>query len=152
MKSAADPLRQDKGGGTKGTLCYTAEFIPSLNVKWEKFKEQDTEVRHLTQQAKQSSDGGYTSSGHSSSDEDDVPRDITIQSEKKAVKNAKSMESVKSTKTTKTMDTAGTNGKTNGSLKGSVSSAKEKKAEPQIVMTHEELLAQRACFHGTDYV
>lgn len=139
LKAKADPLRQDKGGSNKGTLHYTAEFIPSLNVKWEKFEEQDTEAHHLAQH-EGNDDGGYASSGgNSSSDEDEIPGDVTISS-KKDVKNAASAESVKSTKTT---GTAGTNEKSNGSVKGSV--RPEKKADTAIVMSHEELLAQRMC-------
>jgi len=33
VKSADDPLRLDKGGGFKGTLTYTAEFVPALALK-----------------------------------------------------------------------------------------------------------------------
>jgi len=33
VKSADDSLRLDKGGGFKGTLTYTAEFVPALALK-----------------------------------------------------------------------------------------------------------------------
>ncbi len=140
LKTKADPLRQDKGGGNKGTLYYTAEFIPSLNVKWEKFEDQDTEAHHLAQH-EGGDDGGYASSGsNSSSDEEDIPRGVTVSSNKD-VKKATSAESVKSTKTT---GTAGTSEKANGSIRDSVQS--KKKVDTAIVMSHEELLAQRMCF------
>ncbi|KJA26087.1 hypothetical protein HYPSUDRAFT_133560, partial [Hypholoma sublateritium FD-334 SS-4] len=138
LKAKADPLRQDKGGGNKGTLYYMAEFIPSLNIKWEKFEEQDTEAHRLAQN-EGSDDGGYASSGgNSSSDEDDIPRDVTISS-KKDVNKATSADSVKSIKTT---GATGTNEKANGSVKGSVRS--EKKPDTAILMSHEELLVQQS--------
>lgn len=144
VKVVAGPLRLDGGNAHKGTIHYTAEFIPSLNVRWDKFESQNTEVGRLTGPRHQhhDEDGGFVSTdGESSSDEDDVPAGVTIRSEKKPAADDMSAGSTKS---------SGTNGSTGNATQPSVSATNGDSKKPPsvkgIVMTNEELLAQRESF------
>lgn len=80
VKAIADPIRLDKANSHKGTLHYTAEFIPSLNVKFEKF-ESSSEAAQVTRQ-QNDDEGGYVSSGGES--DGGTPVGITIMSEPKS--------------------------------------------------------------------
>lgn len=73
VKSCDDPIRLDKGGGYKGSLNYTAEFVPALALKNLSF-----EGHSVTKP----SDGMSVISGSSASSSDveieAVPQGITI--------------------------------------------------------------------------
>ncbi|KAF8971456.1 C2 domain-containing protein [Flammula alnicola] len=156
IKTATDSIHLDKGGGVKGTLHYTAEFIPSLNARWEPFEKQVTEAQTLAKQKDRDEDGGYVSDGGSSiSSDEGIPEGTMIASEtsvQKHTKNAKSLDSMKSAKTVDTTNTTGTTGtaataethQTNGSLKSANGEKKPAPEEKGIVMTHEELLEQQS--------
>lgn len=151
VKAVAEPIRLDKGNAHKGTLHYTAEFIPSLNIRWNKFESQSTEVGRLTGPQHHDEDGGFVGTDGDSSDGDDVPAGVTIQSEKKPVNGSKPVDntSVKSTKS------SGTHESTN---KGTPPSSPVKDVDSKkppgikgVVMTDEELLAQREALKFTSW-
>lgn len=156
VKAIADPIRLDQGNTHKGTLFYTAEFIPTLNVKFHKFEKQNTEAGQLAREQGGDEDGGYATD-QSSSDEHDVPPGVTISSDSKgSIKAAKSSDTMsvsgKSTKSSKSQKTNGTDPSKRhsaGTAPGSpvtpvtpVTPTPEKK-EVFVEMSNDELLAQR---------
>lgn len=149
VKSYNEQMRLDKGNAFKGTLFYTAEFIPALNVKWEKFEEQNLEAKRLTG-PQDDVEGGYATDEGSANEESYAPVGVTIQSSQKQAKH-RSLDnmSVKTTDTTKTDKSAKSNA-TDASKETSGTQEKgtdEKKPEETgIEMTHEELLKERKCF------
>ncbi|KAH9487059.1 hypothetical protein JR316_0001125 [Psilocybe cubensis] len=160
VKTMADPIRLDKGNAHKGTLYYSAEFIPTLNVKFHKFETQNTEAGQLARQQGGDDDGGYVTDS-SSSDGHDVPPGVTITSDPKSpVKPAKSSDSMsisgQSTKSSKSQKSNGTDSarrNSGGSAPTSpvtpvtpatpATSTPEKK-EVFVEMSDEELLAQQS--------
>lgn len=104
------PLRLDKDGVHKGTLQYTAEFVPSLNVEFHKFEDSQREISHDN-----ASDAGGDVSPAEDDDHHDGPIAITIKSEPKKVEQKP----------------AGTNGApAKGADSASIKSAKESLSEP----------------------
>ncbi|KAL0950758.1 hypothetical protein HGRIS_007526 [Hohenbuehelia grisea] len=109
VKDTTDRLKQDKGDSYKGNLHYTAEFIPSLALKWNKFDAAENEIERAAH-ASQDSDGGsiHDASSMSSSDEEAqaIPLGVTIKkSQNGHVKGALSTDT---TATADTTDAAGT--------------------------------------------
>jgi hypothetical protein len=150
VRVIADHIRLDSGNAHKGTIHYTAEFIPSLNVRWEKFESQNTEVTRLNGPQQQDEDGGFVGTDGDSSGEDDVPAGVTIKSEKKPTANASKAADDMSVESTKTNGTNGSTG--NGTLPSVPSKDGDSKKPPSVkgvVMTHEELLAQREFFSSS---
>ena len=137
IKTFSAPFRQDGGNVFKGTLHYTAEFIPALALKNVKF-ESNQEMSNFVMNRHDEDDGVVDDV--SSSEDEDVPAEITIKSKGKkkevSLKNKKSKESIGSVHTSHTSGTNETGSKT-GSAPGST-----KESEKGIKMT-EELLAQR---------
>ncbi|KAF9568534.1 tricalbin [Agrocybe pediades] len=80
VKAVADPIHLDKGGTYKGTLHYTAEFVPALKVKFHKF-ETASEVSKIEEQ-RHDDEGGYVSSDGES--DGGTPVGITIRSDPKS--------------------------------------------------------------------
>ena len=138
VKTFSAPFRQDGGNVFKGTLHYTAEFIPALALKNVKF-ESDQEVSNFVMNRHDEDDGVVDDV--SSSEDEDVPAEITIKSKGKekevSLKNKKSKESIGSVHTSHTSGTNETGSK--------IGSAPEttKESEKGIEMSTEELLAQR---------
>lgn len=144
VRVIAAPIRLDSGNAHKGTIHYTAEFIPSLNIRWDKFESQNTEVTRLNGPQHNDEDGGFVGTDGDTSDEDDVPAGVTIKSEKKPTTNASKAADDMSVESTKTNGTNGSAG--NGTLPSVPSKEGDSKKAPSVkgvVMSHEELLAQR---------
>lgn len=146
IKTFTSPLRQDGGSMPKGTLHYTAEFIPAVVLKNLKFESQDMEVNKLSKREEQGEDGGVVTD--ESEDEDGVPIEVTIKSERKRTpsvhhkQEAGSKESVAS----KMADS-----KESGSVAEPDNDMSPKQEEAKgVEMSTEELLAQQsgiAIFH-----
>jgi len=153
VKVVAGPIRLDSGNAHKGTLHYTAEFIPSLNIRWDKFESQNTEVTRLNGPQHSDEDGGFVGSDGDTSDEDDVPAGVTIQSEKKPTTNATNASKAADDTSVKSTKTNGTNGSASNGTQPSVPSkdgdSKKAPSVKGVVMTHEELLAQREFFSSS---
>ncbi|KAF8905450.1 C2 domain-containing protein [Gymnopilus junonius] len=145
IRSFTEPMRLDKGNALKGTLFYTAEFIPSLNVKFDKFEEQNLESKQLTQD---DGDGGIATDEEGSDDESYAPVGVTVQSSPKKEKHrsmdnmsVKTTDTSKTDKSTKSNVTDASKGTSGTDEKG----AEEKKpAETGIEMTREELLKEQS--------
>lgn len=151
----------------KGTLHYTAEFVPALalrNIKFETSPE--TDVEKLKRSGKKGNnggedeDGGMVSDGFTSSDDDDVPPVVTIKNEKKRTYSLKKMGSNESVQVEAESPSSGPSSPTvaekhgNGNEKAGVTPAVRnanespvpKKEEKGVEMSTEELLAQREPF------
>ncbi|KDR84854.1 hypothetical protein GALMADRAFT_107257 [Galerina marginata CBS 339.88] len=150
VKNATDPIRLDKGNALKGTLHYTAEFIPTLNVKFHKFELHGEEAQQLGSD-QEDEEGGQVSDGESSAGEETVPTGMTISSDAKprAPGHAKAQKSIdnisvdthKSAKSAKSTKSSGTGTKSNGEDgKGSP----EPPVETTVDMSNEALLAQQS--------
>lgn len=81
VKNFNAPLRQEGGNVFKGTLHYTAEFVPALALKNVKF-ESDRRVSNFAKNRGYDKDGGVVDDV-SSSEEEDVPAEITIKGKEK---------------------------------------------------------------------
>jgi Ca2+-dependent lipid-binding protein len=147
IKTFTSPLRQDGGSMPKGTLHYTAEFIPAVVLKNLKFESQDMEVNKLSKREEQGEDGGVVTD--ESEDEDGVPIEVTIKSERKRTpsvhhkQEAGSKESVASKKA---------DSKESGSVAEPDNDMSPKQEEAKgVEMSTEELLAQREslCCHAS---
>lgn len=147
VKTIADPIRLDQGNVHKGMLYYTAEFIPTLNVKFHKFDKQNTEAGQLAREQGNDEDGGYATD-QTASDGHDIPPGVTITSDSKDyIKDAKSTDTMsmsgKSTKSSKSHKTdASKRNSGGGSPISPVTPAQENK-EVFVEMSNDELLAQR---------
>jgi Ca2+-dependent lipid-binding protein len=138
IKKFSSPLRQDGGNGQKGTLHYSAEFIPAVTLKNLKFESQDTEVNRLSKRGEHDEDGGIVTDESSSDDEDGVPAGLTIKSERKRL-SLKQNEGAGSKDSVVSSDTKGTN-ESNKVAKPDSPKQQEVKG---VEMSTEELLAQR---------
>jgi hypothetical protein len=142
VKTFSSPLRQDGGNVFKGTLHYTAEFIPAVALKNFKFESQDMEVNKVS---KREEDGGIVTDGESSEDEDGVPAEVTIKSERRrslSLKQKEAAGSKDSIITSQTTDSKGT--KESGKMTNPDNGVTLKQEEVKAVeMSIEELLAQR---------
>ena len=124
VKAAVAPIELENGS-SKGTLHYTAQFIPSLALKFSEFEKQTTEKDRVASQYNERS---------SIDSEDDIPSEATYKPEKTLTPNALP-EPVTNNVDVKPNETGEPNG------------VADKKAKPEAVeLSHEELLAQRECF------
>ena len=126
VKAIAAPIELEKGS-SKGTLYYTAQFIPSLALKFAEFEKQTTEKDRVASQYKDRS---------SISSEDDIPSDATYIPEK--------------TLTPNTLPEPATNNVPAVDVKpdeiSEPNGVADKKTKAEAVeLSHEELLAQREC-------
>ncbi|KAF9535478.1 C2 domain-containing protein [Crepidotus variabilis] len=144
------PLRQDHAGASKGTLQYTAEFIPSLALKGVKFESDQAEVTKLARKSSQNSEEGGVVTDDNDSSDDDVPAEITIKkdSKKKHIfhrhHGGGSKESIASVNSTHTTGTSGTH-KSVGTndVNGAVTNGHAKE-ETGVEMSNEELLTNQS--------
>ena len=128
VKAMVSPIELEKGS-SKGTLHYTAEFIPSLALKIAEFEKQTTEKDRVASEYNERSSIGS---------EDDLPSDATYQPERTPTPTPNA-QPVPATNNVPAADV-----KTNGA--GEPNGAADKKAETEVVeLSHEELLAQREC-------
>ena len=144
IKVFSSPLRQDVGH-VKGTLHYTAEFIPAVALKNIKFESQDMGVHKLAKRGEHDEDGGVVDEP-ASDDEDGVPCEVTIKSERKhtpSLKHKDSKDSVGTDKTSHSKESAKEAKPSNGNGNGTSVKSEEVKG---VEMSTEELLAQRE-FH-----
>ena len=158
----------------KGTLHYTAEFVPALALRHVKFETSpETEVEKLKRSGvgkrrnnggggeDNDEDGGVVTDGSTSSDDDDVPPVVTIKNEKKRTYSLKKMGSSESVRdgspssAPSSPTVAEKNGNGNGNGKAGVTPAApnanalpvpKKEEEKGVEMSTEELLAQREAF------
>ena len=139
VKAVAAPIELEKGS-FKGTLHYTAQFIPSLALKIAEFEKQTTEKDRVASQYNERSSIGS---------EDDIPSEATYRPEKTLPPNnpVPATNNVPVTavdvKPNETGELNGVVDKNSGEPNGVV----DKKAETEVVeLSHEELLAQRECY------
>jgi hypothetical protein len=66
-KTAADPIRLDKGGGYKGKLHYVAEFVPALALSGVRFDGVKNEVQRAVEQGQGDDDGDVVENNQDSS-------------------------------------------------------------------------------------
>ena len=139
VKAVAAPIELEKGS-FKGTLHYTAQFIPSLALKIAEFEKQTTEKDRVASQYNERSSIGS---------EDDIPSEATYRPEKTLPPNnpVPATNNVPATavdvKPNETGELNGVVDKKSGEPNGVV----DKKAETEVVeLSHEELLAQRECY------
>ncbi|KAJ6575507.1 C2 domain-containing protein [Mycena sp. CBHHK59/15] len=124
-KTGAEMLRLDKGNAHKGTLYYTAEFVPALALRGVRFDAQSNEIQRATD-GEEDADGRNVRRSSSSSDEGDIPAVPTITEPKSP---AKAEGDVAPTTITKTAD----------------STAQEKPVEePGVDMSTEEVLTHQS--------
>ena len=128
VKAAAASIELEKGT-FKGTLHYTAEFIPSLALKIAEFEKQTTEKDRVASHYKERDSIGS---------EDDIPPEATYKPEKTPTPNTLPEPATNNVPDTavevKPNDTSETNG------------VADKKAKPEAIeLSHEELLAKREC-------
>lgn len=142
IKTAADPLRLDRGNAFKGNLHYSAVFVPALALKGVKFDSQPNQMQRAAGASEDEEGGFVDSASFSSSDEahQAIPEGVTIETSSKHQRNAKS------TDTTPTTVSAATNGSSqtndtdgNGNGKGKPPPVVEEGVE----MGMDELLSQR---------
>jgi hypothetical protein len=128
VKAVAAPIELEKGP-SKGTLHYTAQFIPSLALKMTEFEKQTTEKDRVASQYKDSSSIGS---------EDDIPSDATYIPEKTLTPKTVPEPTKKNVPDTAVDVKPNETGEPNG--------VADKKAKTEAVeLSHEELLAQREC-------
>ena len=129
VKAMVAPIELEKNC-FKGTLHYTAEFIPSLALKITEFEKQTTEKDRVASHYSERSSVGSV---------DDIPSEATYRPEKapppNVTNNVPAANSVSPTaEDVKPNDTGEPNG------------VADKKAEAECVeLSREELLAQREC-------
>ena len=146
VKGYQEPMRLDKGNALKGTLFYTAEFIPAVNIRWHKFEQQQLEANQVAH--RDEGDGGIATDEEGSDEEEYAPVGVTIQSgdQKKAKHRSMDTMSVKTTDTSRTDRTDKTD-KSNVTDASKVTSGTnangEKKPETGIEMSNDELLHER---------
>ncbi|KAF8807280.1 transmembrane protein [Phlegmacium glaucopus] len=133
VKAMEAPIELEQGHSYKGTLCYTAEFIPCLALKNIKFERQTTEKDRL---ASQYDNDRSSLSGSNASEDDDIPAGVTYIPEPTGRPDADATNNVPATATDVNVEPNG-NGEPNG--------VADKKAEIEgVEMDHEELLAQQS--------
>lgn len=150
-KTAADPLRLDRGNQFKGTLHYVAEFVPAIALKNVHFESASNEIQQVVDQADDKSNSSSVSS--SDVEREAIPMGVTVKrplsednmqyEETKEEKTAsekghKKKNSVDATsvKTTDTKDTSATGGTAE-------TAPTAPPATPGVEMTKEELLKHR---------
>lgn len=124
VKAMAAPIEFETGI-FKGTLHYTAQFIPSLALKIDEFEKQTTEKDQVASQINKRSSIGS---------EDDIPVEETYKPEKTTPPNA---DSVPATPVTAEFAKPKETGEPNG--------VADKKTAEVVELSREELLAQRKC-------
>lgn len=148
INTFASPLRQEGGNGHKGTLHFSAEFIPAVVLKNLKFESRDMEVNKLSKREEHDEDGGIVTDESSSDDEDSVPAGVTIKSERKRTLSLSQNEEVGSKESVVTGRTSNSKG-TDGSSGSGKAAKQENGVSPNpeeakgVEMSTEELLAQR---------
>ncbi|KAJ3513052.1 hypothetical protein NLJ89_g3156 [Agrocybe chaxingu] len=148
-QAVADPLRID-GGTHKGTLHYTAEFIPALALKNIKFDSHGNQVKQLTERQQHSDDEGIVTDGESSSSDEDIPKDVTIKGKRHTKHHHhQKVQSTDTTETTHTAASAGSSGSKSSPVSDSPVSATPPNgtngtAEHGIEMNNEELLTHQS--------
>lgn len=154
-KTAADPLRLDRGNQFKGTLHYVAEFVPAIALKNVHFESASNEIQQVVDQADNKSDSSSVSS--SDVEREAIPIGVTvkrplaednmqyeeIKEDKTASEkghNKKKSVDTTSVKTTDTKDTSATGGTAE-------TAPTAPPATPGVEMTKEELLKHRKLLH-----
>lgn len=164
-KSAADPIRLDRGGTFKGQLHYVAEFIPALNLKGVKFASGPNALERMVDNGGADDDDGDvaedSASGSSIGGEDGfVPGKVTVTTpigfkghakNKESVDTVKTVETVKTTETGRTGRSAATTG-TVGTANGSAGQTEKEEPETGIEMSRDQLLAHRACLSPSAFI
>ena len=118
-----------ENGSSKGTLHYTAQFIPSLALKIAEFEKQTTEKDRVASQYNDRT---------SISSEDDIPSEATYVPEKTSTPNSLPEPATNSVPDTAVDVKPDETGEPNG--------VADKKAKTEAVeLSREELLAQREC-------
>lgn len=145
-KTAADPIRLDRGNQFKGTLHYVAEFVPAVALKNVHFESASNEIQQVVDRA----DANSIASSASSSDieREAVPTGVTVRKpmsednmqyedkEEKIESEARKSLDNTSVKTTDTKNTSGTNGT-------AATAPSAPPATPGVELTKEELLQHR---------
>jgi Ca2+-dependent lipid-binding protein len=134
MKTAADPLRLDKGNATKGTLHYKASFIPALAIKGVKFDHAHNTRTQTAQRDKENGDDQASST----SDGDALPDGPTIKSMKKSGQKEDQSTSKETTVAAVTSPTS------TSKVEDVAAKAKDTEEHATVEMTTEELLAQQS--------
>lgn len=128
VKAMAAPIELEKGS-FKGTLHYTAEFIPSLALKIAEFEKQTTEKDRVASQYKERGSIGSV---------DDIPSEATYTPEKTPSPNVQPVDATNNVPATAVDVKPNETGEPNG--------VADKKAEiERVELSREELLAQREC-------
>lgn len=138
-KTAADPLRLDKGNVYKGNLHYVAEFVPAAALKNVSFDSGPNELQAVDEDEAGKS---VIDEGESDQEREAVPEGITVrnanaeheslkEAKKGHTKGARSVDSTRTTGTTATAETSRT-------------SATADQPERGVEMSKEELLSHRA--------
>lgn len=143
IKTFSSPLRQDGGGAFKGTLHYTAEFVPAVALKDLKFESRQLEVNKLAKRKEHDEEGGGIVTDESSSeDEDGEPAEVTIKSERRRTLSLKQKEeSGGSIVTSEPPDSKDAN-ESDKAKPDAIVKPKQEEVKG-VEMTTEELLAQR---------
>ena len=129
VKAAVAPIELEKGS-FKGTLHYTAQYIPSIALKIADFEKQTTEKDRVASHYKERS---------SISSVDDIPAEATYKPEKTPVPNA-----LPDPVATNNVAAIAEDMKPNET--GEPNGVADKKAKPEAIeLSHEELVAQREC-------
>jgi hypothetical protein len=129
VKAMVAPIALENGS-FKGTLHYTAEFIPSLALKITEFEKQTTEKDRVA--------AHYDNERSSINSMDDIPSEATYIPEKTTPPNAHPVPVTNNVPATDVDAKPNETGEPNG--------VSDKKAETEPVeLSQEELLAQREC-------
>lgn len=150
IKSVDEPIRLDKGEGYKGTLAYTAEFVPCLALKNLSFGGDQSRERQLGDGHSVHTDDSMSSSDH---EIQAVPQGVTI----KVTEKGNQRVSMDSKGTGSSSGKEVSNGEGNGIKPNeppvTPGSAKERqmKEEPGVEMSNEELLSHRELIHGLEF-
>ncbi|CAA7258740.1 unnamed protein product [Cyclocybe aegerita] len=132
-----------------GTLHYTAEFIPALDLKNVKFDSHGNQVKQLTERQQHSDDEGLVTDGESSSSDEDIPKDVTIKGKRHSKHHHQKVQSTDTTETTHTAASAGSSGSKGSPVSDSPMSVTPPNgtngtAEHGIEMSNEELLTHQS--------
>jgi hypothetical protein len=152
-KTVVDPIKLDKGGGYKGRLHYTAEFVPALALQGVKFDGGINEVQRAARDGQGDDDGDVVkddnASSISSSDED-LPRGPTVR-RPMGVSDARGHRKLGSEDTAQTdgtkAETAASGSSDSASIVSANGTMKTAEEEPPkgVSLTREELLEHREC-------
>ena len=134
VKATAAPIEFQKDN-FKGTLHYTAQFIPSLALKIAEFEKQTTEKDRVA---------SHYNERNSIGSEDDIPFEATYIPEKTTPPNAESVPATNDVPAT----TEDVKPDKTGELNGEPNGVADKKAAEVVELSNEELLAQRECCLG----